>query len=563
MRMRVLGSGILVGIFVLGAPGSPASFRQKRPTPAPAPGAMTIELLLPQDVLAAIFIRDLAAFRSGIRESPFAQAVAGTPLFIGRYLREVGDRVDPSSLTLWGPDARYAVVVPELSDPPRPVVLVETSSPQMAMRAFERVRASLARLGSVRSVEGKSVPLLQVSLSPPGDSLSATQMGRVLLLGPTSALERLIESRGPTLAELPSFRQAREQCAPAPAFAFVNLERLIPEAFHRLASSSGGSIPLLVPALQLLGLPAFKALGLSLSFEKGIAREEYCVIVDRAQSAIISAVTDLPAIEFATTQAIAEDAALLVIGGLDFDRLYEALLRTFAPLITAQLGVSSPESAIALLEGQLGFRLKDELLASLGREVGAFWHPLPDRAERVLLLSVRQPERLRAILEKAAARQSARPTTYKEHTLYPLTEDLSVVVTGSEAILARTEYAIKLLDAREQGRTLMRNSDFARWISQRPPQGALALYATSAALRLPGLRPLLAGARSDEAPPLPPVLFSGFGMREPWGIRVTLTSTLSPLVLGDAWLAARSNAPERSLLGALARLIRMIAEDVR
>lgn len=557
MKVRAFWSRFLIGLFAFGPVADVGRWASAQTVHRQA---ATLESLIPQDVVAAIFIRDLSAFREGIRQSALTRAVVGTSLPLAHYLREIAEQLDLSGAAALGVGARYALVVPEASDPLRAVVLAEAASSERATRAVERLRAAFERLGPVRPREGRSVSILQASQALQGEPIGFARLGRVLLFGPTTSIERLTEDQAtrPKLAESSGFRLLRERCAGGTAFAFLNLERIVPYLIGRLTTRpAGGSISLLVPILQFLGLSAFKAAGSSLAFDGSMAREEQCVIIDRGHNAMIAALTELPAIEFTTAHAIPEDAALVIFAGLDLMRLYEATLATLGPLLTAQLGGQSPEAAIALLETQLGFRIKDELLAALGTELAIAWSPSAD-PERDLVLSVRNPDLLRTILEKVAARQGQSPIAYKSHTIYPLTDEASVAVTNAEAIVARTERAKRLLEERERGRVLGRTPEFARWMRERAPQAALGIYATRAAFRLPWLRPLVADAPAVEG--FPPQLLAGFGVRDPFGLKGTLTAALGSLILLDALLTIRSGTPESSLFGALTRFTRILAE---
>ncbi|GBC82902.1 hypothetical protein HRbin10_02040 [bacterium HR10] len=574
MKARILGIGFLIGLLVFGPTLSVArqasagtSQNRQNARSAKLAGA-TLESLIPQDAAAVLFIRDLRALRDGLRQSALARAVLETTLPLGRYLRGIVEGLDLSGAMSLGARARYALVVLEAADPPRAVVLAEAASPEEATRATKRVRAALERHGPVRALAGRQI--WQSSPAFHGESLGLAQRDRVLIFGPIAAVERLIEDRAktPKLAERPDFRLLQERSARGTVFAFLNLERITPYVIGRVtARPIGGSISLLVPLLQFLGLSAFKAAGLTLTFEADTALEEQHVIVDRKQSAMVAALIEAPTIEFATAQAIPEDVALAIFFGLDLARLYTAALTTLGPLISAQLGGQSPESAIALLELQLGFRIKDELLASLGQEAALSWQITSDRVERDLFLAVRNPDQLRAILEKVIARQGARPIVHRAHTIYPLTDDLAVAVTPSEAILARIERVKWLLDQRDQGRVFGRTPGFVQWMSRRPPQAAFGMYATRAAFHLPWFHSLIAEGRPVEGTEavgaFPPLLFSGFGFSDPLGWRGTLTSALGSIVLLDALLSVRSAAPERTLFGALALFTQMLTEDAR
>jgi len=569
MKARIFWSSFLMGLFALGPMADTArmaSVGGQRPQRNPRlakPSDAPLESLIPQDVAAAVFIGDLAAFREGVRQSALARAVAETPLPLAHYLREIADRLDLSGTADLGADARYALVIPDVTDTARALVLAEAASDERAVRAAERLRIQLERLGPVRAHQGQSVSILQTS-PPQGEPLGFARLGRVLLFGPTAAIERLTEDRArrPKLAESPDFRSLRERCAGGTVFAILNLERIIPSVIERWATrSSSGPLSLWVPISQFIGLAAFKAVGSSLAFEGGRVREEHCVVVDRGRNAMIAALMALPAIEFATAHAIPEDAALVLFAGVDFIRLYEAALATLGPLLTAQLGGHSPEAAIALLETQLGFRIKEDLLAALGSELAIAWSPSADTAARDLILSVRHPDLLRTILEKVVARQGLRPLVYKGHTIYPLADDLSVAVTTAEALLAHPERVKRLLDERERGRTLGRTSEFARWTRERPLQAALGIYATRAALELPELRRLIAGARPDDR--FPPHLLAGFGIPDPSGLKGTLTSAFGSLLLVDALLTTRAATPERPLFGRLAQFTQMLADRSR
>jgi len=576
MKARILGLGFLIGLLVFGPMASIArqasagtSQNRQNARSAKLLGA-TLESLIPQDVAAVLFIRDLRALRDGLRQSALTRAALETTLPLGRYLRGIVEGLDLSGAMSLGAKARYALLVLEAADPPRAVVLAEAASPEEATRAAKRVRAALERHGPVRALAGRQTPIWQSSPALHGEALGITHRDRVLILGPIAAVERLIEDRAktPKLAERPDFRLLQERSAKGAVFAFLNLERITPYVIGRVtARPIGGSISLLVPLLQFLGLSAFKAAGLTLAFEADTALEEHHVIVDRKQSAMVAALIEAPTIEFATAQAIPEDVALAIFFGLDLARLYTAALTTLGPLISAQLGGQSPESAIALLELQLGFRIKDELLASLGQEAALSWQIASDRVERDLFLAVRNPDHLRAILEKVIARQGARPIVHREHAIYPLTDDLAITVTSSEAILARTERVKWILDQRDQGRVFGRTPGFAQWMSRRPPQAAFGMYATRAALRLPWFHPLIAEGRSAEGTEaigtFPPLLSSGFWFGDPVGLRGALTSALSSIVLLDALLSIRSAAPEQTLFGTLAFFTQMLTEDAR
>ncbi len=567
MKARIFWSGFLVGLFALGPTtglareeSASASLRPQRARPL-KPQGMTLESLIPQDVVAAVFLRDLSTFREGVRQSALARAVIGTSLPLAHYLRELADQPDLSSAAALGAGVRYALVIPEATDPLRAVVLAEAASNERAARAVERLRAALGRLGPVRQRKGPSVPILQASQLLHGEPLGFARFGRVLLFGPTMSIERLTEDQAtrPKLAESSSFRLLRERCAGGTAFAFLNLERITPYLISRLtARPASGSISLVVPILQFIGLSAFKAAGFSLAFERSVVREEQCVLIERGHNAMIAALTELPAIEFVTAHAIPEDTALVIFAGLDLIRLYEATVATLGPLLTAQLGGQSPEAAIALLETQLGFRIKGELLAALGTELAIAWSSSVEPTERALIFSVRNPDLLRTILEKVAARQGQRPITDKSYTIYPLTDDASIAVTTAEAIVARPERVQQLLEERERGRVLGRTPEFAQWMRERPSPVALGIYATRAAFRLPWLRPLVADARAVEN--LPPQLLAGFGVSDPSGLKGTLTSALGSLILLDALLTIRSGTPESSLFGVLTRFTRILAE---
>ncbi|GBC77846.1 hypothetical protein HRbin08_01330 [bacterium HR08] len=576
MKARILGIGFLIGLLVFGPTLSAAREASAGASPNPQKAhsaklaGAALESLIPQDVAAVLFIRDLGALRDGLRQSALARAVLGTGLPLARYLRRIVEGLDLSGAMSLGAKARYGLVVLEAADPPRAVVLAEAASPEGARRAAERVRAALERHGPVRALARRGTPIWQSSPAFHGESFGLAQLDRILIFGPITAVERLIEDRAktPNLAERPDFRLLQERSAKGAVFAFLNLERITPYVIGRVtARPIGGSISLLVPLLQFLGLSAFKAAGLTLAFEADAAFEEQHVIVDRKQSAMVAALIEAPSIEFATAQAIPEDVALAIFFGLDFPRLYTAALTTLGPLISAQLRGQSPESAIALLELQLGFRIKDELLASLGQEAALSWQIAADRVERDLFLAVRNPDQLRAILEKIIARQGARPIVHKEHVIYPLTDELAITVTRSEAILARTKRVKWILDQRDQGRVFGRTPGFAHWMNRRPPQAAFGLYATSAAFRLPWLRPLIAGGRSaggaEAIGTFPPLLSSGFGVGDPLGLRGAFTSALSVLVLLDALLSVRSAALERTLLGTLALFTQMLTEEAR
>ncbi len=573
MKARIFWSELLIGLLVLGPMAGlvrEGAAQNRRGTSSAKVPAKTLESVIPQDVAAVILLRDLDAFREGLQQSALARAVVGTSLPLGRYLREILDRLDLSGAAHLGAGARYALVLPEAVDPPRPLVLAEAASRDRAARAAERLRVSLERLGPVRQLPERSASIWHTSLTLQGEPVGFAHRERVLIFGPMKTVERMLDAqaKAPKLSELPTFRLLQQRCARGAIFAFLNLERIMSSAIAQwTARSPSGSMSLLVPLLQFVGLSAFRALGLSFAFEKGAVLEEFHLIIDRGQNAMIAALSEAPAIEFATAHAVPEDAAFTVSMGLDLTRLYEAAVVTLGPLIATQLGGQSPESAIALLELQLGFRIRDELLAAFGHEMALSRHPSSEQEELDIFISVRNPDLLRSVLEKIAARQSARPLVYKAHTIYPLTDDRSIAVTSADAIIARTERLKQILDQREHGRVFGRTSTFAHGMRQRPSGAIVGLWATPAALHLSWFRPLRSGAPPDEVATvvqaLPDPLFVGFGVQDSVGWRGTLTSPVGGIVLLDALLSVRSGTLEHSAFGALAHFLRLLADDVR
>lgn len=533
------------------------------PHPQPATTAAQttqLESVLPADALGIVLVEDLAALRNGLSQNRFYRLVRSTSpeSSLSRSIQDAVEAIHPVP-------GRLAFVFFDRSGSamalPAAALVAEIGDPRLldeAVRRFEERHAAF----TPTTVERKAAKIITVDRLFVGEKLSLARKEKFLLLGHASAVERVIDGIGvkPSFADTPLYRGTVEKSSPVPLRGFVNLEKLSTSLITMMAANPGrGGVSLLVPALQFAGISALKAATFSTDFADKAVTDEFHLIVESQRKNLVTALLDIPAIPFAALSSIPEDAVLSLTVGANLNQLYDALLTTLGPLIRMQLGGQTAEDAIAKLEADLGFRIRAELIASLGNEFALAYIPQAQAAsadlERVILLTVTDARTLSTIAEKIYQRMknqgglTASPVTYKSVTIYPLDPTLSVAILKDIAVIASTEATKRVIDAREAARTLGRSAALTTHLPS-PGRAGLALFMSPAIFRMPAVRELLGALpstdpliRALEAEWNPPVF--GLGKKEATGVELKLTSPWGVLGTLDL-LAARHTSRSQS-----------------
>jgi len=537
-----------------------------------------LESLLPPDILAVVFVEDVAALKRNLLQTRFYQLVQSRSpeSALARSLHDLVEALPTKA------SARFALALfdqPASAAMPLSAALIadvaEPSLRDRAVRRFEEKYA--ASKPTIR--ERQTIRIITVEGASAGDTLSLARTDPFLILGQTTAVEKIvggIEAK-PKLPDTPVYRLAVEKPATEPLHGFVNLEKLSNYLIMTVTANPGrGGVPLLVPALQFAGIAALKAATFSSRFADAKVTDEIHLIVDTQRKNLITALLEIPPIPFAALAWLPEDTAFALALGTNLNQVYDAVLATLGPLIRMQLGGQTAEGAIATLEADLGFRIRADLIQSLGNELVLAYIPRMGPSstdlERIILLTVTNSRLLTAIAEKVYQRLKNQRTTteslvtYKSVTIYPLDPTISVAVVRNALIIGSLEAIQRVIDGDESGRTLARSASLQARLASSNTAGLL-LYMSPMMFRLPVVGQML-GANTEpllralEAEWNPPVF--GLGSKETTGIELKVTTPWSlPLTL-DLLLASRSlgssASPARAPTEPLASYLRLLSE---
>jgi hypothetical protein len=390
-----------------------------------------------------------------------------------------------------------------------------------------------------------------------GEPLAFAKIEKFLIYGQLPAVEKVLlgQSSPSKLVDSANYRLVPQKYRTGALFTYVNLERLSTYGLARLASRpSGGAIPILVPILQFIGLSSLKTLTLSTTFSNGVATDVGHLIVNWQQKGLVTTLADIPAIEFGGPGLLPDATVIYASFGTNLNQVFDSLVTTLAPLIRMQLGVQSVDEAITQFESQLGFKIRGELLASLGNELVIAYAPSANGSpgqnlERIILLAVKNPAQLSPIVEKVHAKATESDSTvgppieYKSHKIYPLDKDVSATVLNDFLVISTTDQTRQIIDGRERGKTLSQKPAWSAIMRQKPAQAGTALYMSNDLFTLPLLRRVLGGASKNDGLIeaarngfVVPVY--GFGQREETGVGFSITSPVGLVSSLDLILAS-------------------------
>jgi hypothetical protein len=525
------------------------------------PLSQAIARFLPADILGAVFVESPAQLKAGLAQSKFPRIVntKAKDVALLQYTRAVSELAIPSRFV------RMAIVFVEpqtvSSEAVVAAVVAEVQQPTLLDQAFGLLSRRFVPSTS-RIVERDQVKITITDQMLNGESLAFAKVERFLVFGQLPAVEKILSSapQSSKLAQSAHFRLVPQPDRIGALFTYLNLERLSNLVLARLVSRSrGGAVSIIVPALQFVGFSALKTLSFSTTFSNGVGVDTGHLIVDSEQKGLVATLANIPAIEFTGPRILPDNCSIYASVGINLNLAVDSILTTFAPLIRMQLGVQSVDDALTQFESQLGFKIKGELLASLGNEFVISYAPTSSNnpvqsLERVILLTVTNSQRLSEILEKLHTKvteggSGGPPVIHKSYKIYPLDDNVSATVVNSFLIISTTEQTKRLIDGWEQGKVLSRNPELLKLMKQKPQHAGAVLYLTNDVFNFPLVKNVFSGTSGsrelvDLARTEYPVPIHGFARTDASGVAITLTSPLGLGLVTDLILAgARFDTP--------------------
>lgn len=546
-KKRVALFGLMLLLITPGLRGVPVVGQRASTTQTEA---AALESSLPADALGVILVETPARLKTNLTSTAFFRLTspgAADDTVAGSF-RSAVERFSGSGVRL---AAVYTVPDNPRREPPLAIV-VEAPTVPAARSGAARVAAFYP--SSSAASDSHPSPIVRTTVQVDGEPISFAHRGRLFVYGQdpaVAAVEKSLDG-GSSLCRDPSFQAAR-QASPAESavFAYLNFGRLVSYGTQRLQRQMMRMdlTGLIIPMLQFAGVSAIQGIGLSTRFQDRLAKDEIQVLVNWNQAGLMPAILALPPVQSRGAETLPASTVSYVSFTVDANQIYEALLKSFGPLIMAQLGAGSVEEAITGMEQKIGFRIKQELLAALGNEVVIAGLP-PNRpragasSDTVVLLAVKDPDLLIRVVEKTLAQradaQSVAPDTYKTHKIYPLVENLGISVVGSFALIANRDQIRSVIDESiEKKQVLASRESHRRALASDGANGAIRIYVGNEMLARPRVVQALSGSADGPSPfvrslqPAFDPLVYGTGRRNEAGIALQMTSPLGVVLSSD------------------------------
>lgn len=556
MNSRKIVGSLLVVVLILAAsaiPGSAFSTLLPQGTRTPGSQPLSLESLLPTDALGVIIIDNVAQLKAALSKTEFYQIASAKSSNdpVAKSFREAVDKMAGRSLR-----AALVFVAPQTGDrQPKVAIVIQGQSSAAIKTGVAKIEAAYKANGSDQ-IQGTPFIMATTQHQVDGETVSFARYENIFIYGQQTAVEKVASTlkSASTLSSDPTFQQAREKRAPdGVMFTYVNVSVLLSYVIQVLTSKPRATIDMLsmlVPALQFAGAPAIKSASIATRYQNGRAVDQVHGFISWERAGLLSALLLLPPYQPRAAQSLPLDASAYVSLGIDSLQIYDALLKTWGPLITMQLGTKSADEAVKTLEQRLGFRIREELLASLGTELVIAQIKTPGSApdafqtNTLILVEVKDAELLKSVLEKNQASRAsetepvASVEIYKGRKIYPLTEKYSIGVIGPFAALANIDEIKRLTDQLDQGRSLASAESYKRTFGNPTSPHGIEVFVTSDVLNHPHARRAMSreGAQSVFVEALRanfnPVLY-GTGGRNNTGLTVEIVSPIGAPLIWD------------------------------
>ncbi len=458
----------LSSIFVLCACFVPVVWTpaQKRSEQAPRQQGRTsdpgnkLESFLPASALAVVTIPDIRTYQTSLAGTIVASSAKESTRVepIESLLNELVGKIAPAGMR--GAIVCSSTGTQDKSDDLSVATIVEGSNSSGAQAAFETVANRIE--GGAKSTGDRGVQLIKHKRGEREYELARAD--RFLIYGLAQNVDQMLEaSRGRKRLVVALGGATDNTGAAGDALeVYVDLAGGSPMVGKHV--SGAGLVPdqftaMLEPALQFLGISSFKHLRLASRQENGVVADDVEVRIDWDKSGLLGSILKPPSLSFQRAALLPPNTLGYFSSGLDLTRVYDQVLSSLGPLIASFVGRDSTADAIAGYENELGFKIRDGLLASLGPEYAIAL--LPGRAgdrrgpgeEFVAIVEVKNAELVRTAMRKLLTesqkpneKKPPPPENYRGVELVKLDQDNSVAMHSGAAYLGRTSAVKRVID---------------------------------------------------------------------------------------------------------------------
>jgi hypothetical protein len=569
---------VVFALSVSAAPNSISSFLQDAKPTTPQP--LALESFLPADALGVILIENVAQLKAALAKTDFyriaSEKSATDPA--AKSFREVVD-------TMAGRDRRaaFVFVAPSTASRQPSLAIVVQGKNRAAIEAGAAKIEETYNLKATDRIPRTSFVVANTSAQVDGEAASFARAENIFIYGQQAAVEKVARTRAEsTLSSDPTFQRAREKRTPDEVvFTYINFSSLVSYLVRFMAAQPGAAADvtsLVLSALPFIGTTAIQGATISTRYQNGRALDHITVFANWERAGALSALLAFPSLQPKAAHTLPSDAPSYVSLGIDAVQIYDALLKTFGPLLSMQFGVSSVDEGVKALEQRLGFRLREELLASLGNELALAQLKSPGTASdayqihSLVLIEVKDAELLKGVLEKSQANRGTEAETsaetYKGRKIYPLAENISVSLIGSVAALATADEIKRLIDQLDQGKSLASAEHYKRTFGTQTAPRGIEIFVTSDILNHPRVRRAIGGEGGRRAftealrSNFNPTLY-GAGERNSTGLMLDLSSPIgTPLLLDlfqTQWSPEAARLTANSTGGVEQPLLRLMA----
>jgi len=318
-----------------------------------------------------------------------ARHAAEVPVDIGLIEEALGDEISFAFTGLRQADE---------SSPPQPGIIIST----VFQRAPEDAEQAL--LAGLRAASGGAVGDAQPAFDHQGVSVKSvgtpdvtfyyTFLGKRLIAASAEADLRamldLAQAAGRSLAEDAMFKKTMSKMGGSDAMVrlYVNAQLLTNLMRVSMPPQQSG-------VLDTLGLYNIQALGLASRFADGGIRDSFYIYAPGERTGILPQAGN--PVDLSMLSCVPDNAEMVSLTRLDIEQLYGTVMRAIAQAAPEEQGRIA--GAIAAAEEQVGFKIQEDLLASLGTQILIFQAP----RETVFMVEVKDRAKLDSCIESLVA----------------------------------------------------------------------------------------------------------------------------------------------------------------
>jgi len=318
-----------------------------------------------------------------------ARHAAELPVDIGLIEEALGDEISFAFTGLRQADE---------SSPPQPGIIIST----VFQRAPEDAEQAL--LAALRAASGGAVGDAQPAFDHQGVSVKSvgtpdvtfyyTFLGKRLIAASAEADLRamldLAQAAGRSLAEDAMFKKTMSKVGGSDAMVrlYVNAQLLTNLMRVSIPPQQSG-------VLDTLGLYNIQALGLASRFADGGIRDSFYIYAPGERTGILPQAGN--PVDLSMLSCVPDNAEMVSLTRLDIEQLYGTVMRAIAQAAPEEQGRIA--EAIAAAEEQVGFKIQEDLLASLGTQILIFQAP----RETVFMVEVKDRAKLDSCIESLVA----------------------------------------------------------------------------------------------------------------------------------------------------------------